>query len=418
MENRASKGPRQSSLELILIGIGILAVMALGLYGYRWLTTPLHPDAQGVRSVLASPPSPEWAAAVQQGQEFVRTSLVQQNLPGLSVAAGVAGEVVWAEGFGWADLEEQVPVAPNLRFRIGGTSIALTSAAVGLLLEEGRLGLDEPIRTYVPEFPEKPWPVTLRELMAHVAGVRHYRGEEDFMPSAHCVRAAEGLQSFSGDPLLFQPGTQFRYSTYGWILVSAAVEAAASEPFYAFLNARVFAPLGMHDTLPDSAAQPLPDRVTFYYPRLNADLHYGPETASVVDLSCFAGAGGFLSTPTDLVRFGLALADGKLLQAATVRLLQAPARLASGEETGYGLGWDLETVSIAGEPTVLVGHDGELTLGGSTSLLTWPERGIVVAVTANISYADTFSIAARIVELLAERAPGPSGTSKAPGSTR
>lgn len=402
-ENRRPRRPQPNTLELVLLGLGILLVAALGVYGYRWITTPLHPDARGVPSVLAAPPAPRWADAVARGQALVRASLVRQNLPGLSVAAGIGGEVVWAEGFGWADLDERVPVAPSMRFRIGGASIPLTSAAVGLLLEDGRLELDEPIRTYVPAFPEKAWPVTLRELMAHVAGVRHFRGEGDFMPSAHCDRAVEGLRSFAQDPLSFQPGTRFLYSTFGWVLVSAAVEAAADEPFDAFLRARVLAPLGMLDTLPDVAAQPLADRVTFYYPRLNADLRYGPETASVVDLSSFAGGGGYLSTPTDLVRFGLALGGGELLEPDTVRRLQAPQTLSSGEETGYGLGWDLETVSIAGTPTQLVGHDGELTMGGSTSLLMWPERGIVVAVTANISYADTFSIAAGIVEVLAGR---------------
>src|SRR6185295_20237340 len=96
---------------------------------------------------------------------IVRAALVDHNLPGLSVAVGVSRDIVWAEGFGWADLENHVPVAPETRFRIGTASKVLTSAAVGLLLEQGRLRLDEDIRTHVPEFPEKPWPITLRQVM-------------------------------------------------------------------------------------------------------------------------------------------------------------------------------------------------------------------------------------------------------------
>ena len=226
-----------------------------------------------------------------------------------------------------------MPVAPESRFRIGAVSIALTSAAVGLLVEEGRLQLDEPIQTVVPEFPEKEWPVTLRELMAHVAGVRHYRGEGDYLPTAHCGRAAEGLEKFADDPLRFQPGTRFRYSTYGWVLVSAAIEAAADEPFFACMNARIFAPLGLHDTVPDSAMPATSDPVTFYYPRFNAETRYGPQLAGEADHSCFAGAAGFRSTPSDLVRFALALEGGEFLQPATVELLQAPQRLVSGEES-------------------------------------------------------------------------------------
>jgi CubicO group peptidase (beta-lactamase class C family) len=154
--------------------------------------------------------SRQWAGAVEQGRQIVRTAITEQNLPGLSVAVGAGGDLVWAEGFGWADLENRAPVAPQTRFRIGTASVALTSAAVGLLLEKGRLKLDDEIQTYVPAFPAKQWPVTLRQLMGHLAGVRHYRGEEDYMPSAHCERALEGVQKFAVDPLRFEPGTQFR----------------------------------------------------------------------------------------------------------------------------------------------------------------------------------------------------------------
>jgi len=130
---------------------------------------------------------------VEQARRSARAGLVTQNLPGLSVAVGIDGEIAWAEGFGWADMEKRVPVAPAMRFRIGHTSKALTSAAVGLLLEKGRLRLEDEIQTYVPEFPEKQWPVTLRQLMGNVAGVRHYESDEDSSPSAHCERAVEGL---------------------------------------------------------------------------------------------------------------------------------------------------------------------------------------------------------------------------------
>ncbi len=151
------------------------------------------------------------------------------------------------------------------------------------------------------------------------------------------------------DPLRFEPGTQFRYSTYGWVLVSAAVEAAANEPFSAFMRSQIFEPLGMGDTTPDSPKEPIPDRATFYFPRFNEDTHYGPEVATEVDYSCFAGAGAFLSTPSDLVQFGIAVSNGKLLKPDTVAMLQTPQRLTSGEENSYGLGWDLETVPLAGE---------------------------------------------------------------------
>jgi serine beta-lactamase-like protein LACTB, mitochondrial len=136
----------------------------------------------------------------------------------------------------------------------------------------------------------------------------------------------------------------------------------------------------MDDTRADSATEPIADRATFYFPRFAADPRYGLHLMRPIDYSCYAGASAFLSTPSDLVRFGMAINSGKLLQPATVQLLQTPQRLASGEETGYGLGWDLETVTLAGEQTRVVGHDGpSRRLGGMVaSLMTFPEHGIVV----------------------------------------
>ena len=169
----------------------VVFLAGLGIYTFVIaVSTKLHPNPKDVPSVTLAAPPPKWAAAVDQGRQIARAGLIRQNLPGLSVAVGIGGDIVWAEGFGWADMEKRVPVAPGMRFRIGHVSKALTSAAVGLLLEKGKLRLEDEVQTYVPEFPTKPWPVTLRQLMGHVAGIRHYEGEEDYMPSAHCERAS------------------------------------------------------------------------------------------------------------------------------------------------------------------------------------------------------------------------------------
>jgi serine beta-lactamase-like protein LACTB len=375
-------------------------------------STTLHPDPQDVKSAMASPPLPKWADAVKQSQQIVRAGLTEQNLPGVSVAVGVAGDIVWAEGFGWANLEGRVPVDPGMRFRIGHVSKALTSAGVGLLRQQGRLHLDAEIQEYVPAFPRKEWPVTLRQLMGHVAGIRHYRDTEwGDKPTAHCDRASEGLKSFSSAPLLFEPETQYRYSTYGWVLVSAAVEAAADEPFFAFMGSKVFTPLGMADTVPDFPTESIPNRATSYYRKLER------ERTSNVDYSCFAGAGAFLSTPSDLVRFGFAMiqggrlrqgfgAQGPLLRPETVSMLQTRQQLTSGEETDYGLGWMLDSVELAGERTPLAGHASRTIEGASTSFLTFPERGLIVAVMANRSFGDPRSIALDIAQAFAVSSGG------------
>jgi serine beta-lactamase-like protein LACTB, mitochondrial len=404
MSTNSSNHRTPTWLTVLGLGVGVLVAVGLGIFSFlNALSTPLHPNPQEVPSAVEVPPSPAWVSAVELGRQQARAGLVEQNLPGLSVAVGVGDELVWAEGFGWADLDKRTPVSPRMRFRIGHVSKALTSAGVGVLLEKSRMRLDGEIQTYVPAFPAKDWPITLRQLMGHMAGLRHYETETDYRPSAGCERASDGLQSFADDPLLFEPGTQYRYSTYGWILVSAAVEAAADEPFFTFMRRQVFEPLGMSGTTVDSASEPIPDRVTFYYPRFSGDPSTGPEPAGTVDYSCFAGAGAFLSTPSDLVRFGIALETGTLLKRSTVANLQMPQLLASGKETDYGLGWMLNTVPLAGEATREVGHASLTLLGGSTSFLIFPERGIVVAVMSNTSRAGTRSIASRIAEAFARR---------------
>jgi serine beta-lactamase-like protein LACTB len=403
-----SKSRTEAWLALIVLAVGLLLAAILGLFAYMSATaTPLHPNAQDVPSVTRSAPLPTWADAVEQGRQIVRAGLTEQNLPGISVAVGVGDDIVWAEGFGWADLEKQVKVAPDTRFRIGTASKALTSAAVGLLLENDRLKLDDEIQKYLPTFPQKQWPVTLRQLMGHLAGVRTDGGDEGPLFSVRCERTVEGLQYFKDSQLLFEPGTQYRYSSYGWILVSAAVEAAADEPFFTFMGQQIFEPLGMDDTRADSATEPIPDRATFYFPRFAADPRYGLHLMRQIDYSCYAGSSAFLSTPSDLVRFGMAINSGKLLQPATVQLLQTSQRLASGQETGYGLGWDLETVALAGKQTRTVGHDGDSLGGMVASLIRFPEHGIVVSVTSNISYADTFAVALKIAQAFAEQGKSP-----------
>jgi len=185
--------------------------------------------------------------------------------------------------------------------------------------------------------------------MGHTAGVRSDGGDERPLFGETCARPVDALQHFDHTPR-FEPGTEYRFSNFSWILVSAAVEAASGEPFLMFMRRQIFDPLGMNHTDAQSGSEPGPDLATSYFPRFGGDPRYGPDPMRPINLSCYAGASTFLSTPSDLVRFALAINGGKLLQPTTVQLLQTTQRLPSGKDTGYGLGWDLETVDVAGHP--------------------------------------------------------------------
>lgn len=388
---------------LIVLGIGTIIAGVAGIFIYNSATaTPLHPDAQQMSSVAGADPLPRWNAAVAEARQLVRASVAEQNLPGLSVAVGIDGDIVWAQGFGFADLDSRTPVTPDTRFRIGTASIALTAAAAGLLLEEGRLKLDDEIQTLVPEFPKKPLPITVRQLMAHTSGLRNDGGDEGPLFGRQCQRPVEALEEFADSSLRFDPGAEYRFSSYGWILISAAIEAAAGEPFLTFMQKRVFTPLGMDDTGADLHAGGMADMATPYFPRFAADPRYGPDPMREINLSCYSGASVFVSTPSDLVRFASAVNGGKLLKPETVTLLQTPQRLASGQDTGYGLGFDLETLDLSGQQIRIVGHDGEVLGGTVSSLMALPD-GMVIALVANTSYADTLAIGSKIAQAFAKK---------------
>lgn len=412
------------------VGLGVL-IPALWIFS-SFNATPVHPAPESVPAVANLAPPPNWAAAVQRARQVVRAAVAAQNLPGVSVAAGLGGEIVWAEGFGFADLRTATPVTPAHRFRIGTVSTLLASAAAGLLLEQGRLNLDDDIEKYVPAWAREQQPVTLRQLMGHTRGVTPDDGDEAPLHRRHCERAAQAVEHFKNWLYSDDPN-----SIYDWIMVSAAIEAAAGQPFFAFMQERVLAPLEMRDTAADpgpmaaevegedfpgfilireliydpeavrgagGSARPLEGgEVTAYSTRFRSDPKYGLHVARLADYSCYAGSAGFLSTPSDLVRFAMALQGGKLLEPATIQLLQTSQRLDSGEETGYGLGWDLEALTLAGQPAVAAGHNGDLPGGRVASLWTFPGYGLAVAVTSNVEHADTFSVAVKIAEAFAEQ---------------
>ncbi|HYE85365.1 MAG TPA: serine hydrolase domain-containing protein [Vicinamibacterales bacterium] len=396
--------PRRVKYAVVLI-IGLPAVFLLFSaviipLVFKATMVPVHADPARVPAQTSAPVEPHWAFAAGEAGRMARTLVVEDNLPGVSVAVGVDGRLVWAGGFGWADIEARRPVTPDTLFRIGTVSKSLTAAAVGLLRQRGQLDLDAPVQRYVPAFPQKEAPITTRQAMAHIAGLRHHRGEDEYMPQTHCDNLAEALALFADDDLKFTPGTDWRYSTYGWILVSAVVESAAGRPFEEFMATDVFAPLGMRATVPDPARQPMPQRTQFYWPRAWRDTSHGLEHPTEVDYSCFTGAGYYLSTPSDLVRFAMAMDGHALLDAETTALLQTPVTLPSGKTTGYGLGWFVERAPFGDGETLLIHHPG-IAVGGMTVLRRYPEHGIVVAVTTNVTFAKLAPFAAQVAALFA-----------------
>lgn len=327
-------------------------------------------------------PAPAWAgvpaccaALVAEVRTLLRDSMARAGVPGAQIAVMREGHLVWSEGLGFADLEQGVAVGRDTRFRAGSISKSLTSAAIGLLVERGRLDLDAEVQRYVPEFPRKRWPITVRQVAGHLAGIRHYRGDE-FASRERYADVRAGLAVFRDDSLLFEPGTRYQYSSYGWNLLAAVVEAAGGRPFLQFMTGEVFRPLGLTHTGADHVDSLVPGRARWY---TVADSGRAVVNAPFVDNSLKWAGGGFLSTAEDLAAFGDAIAAGRLLRPETAESLWAPMRTRDGRATGYGVGWVVRQDSAGRR---WVGHSGG-SMGGTAYLVVYPEARLALALLVN-----------------------------------
>ncbi|HEV8124639.1 MAG TPA: serine hydrolase domain-containing protein [Gemmatimonadales bacterium] len=340
------------------------------------LLVPFLPIQAQTPTTAARPRTVEQAIA--EARRFIQDTMKVLGAPGASITVMRNARVIWSEGFGYADVEQQVKVTPATRFRIGSVSKPLTSIALGLLYEEGKLDLDSPVQRYVPGFPVKRWPITVRQVAGHLAGIRHYNDGE-FENMLHYPTVDSGLSIFRNDSLLFEPGTRYAYSSYGWNLLSAVIEGASGQPFLTFMQTRVFGPAGMTHTVPEFNDSIIPFRARFY---TRSDSVGPVVNAQYVDNSYKWAGGGFLSTTEDLAHFGQLLLDGKLLQPATRDLWWTSQKTTDGKETGYGIGWGVSTDSTG---RVRVGHTGG-AMGGTASLQIFPKEKLVIALLVNSDY--------------------------------
>src|SRR5467141_2697033 len=348
----------------------------IGLAGFLIPATLAAQGAPCISRRSGSVPA-EYAAIVAQERTLMCERLATR-IPGVQVAVAVNGKLVWSEGFGYADVERKRPVTRETQFRIGSVSKPLTAAAVALLYQQGKLDLDAPVQRYVPSFPDKGYPITTRQLAGHLAGIRHYRGDE-FVLNRRFGSVAEGLTIFQDDSMLYPPGTRFSYSTYGWNLISAVIEGAAGQDFLSFIGHNVFRPLGMTHTAPDRADSLIPNRTLFY--------ERGPVVGFVPAPTVYnrymCDAVGFSSTAEDLVKFDSALLKPGFLRAETLELLFTSQQTDRGEPTGYGIGWFVSTDSLGHR---WVFHGGS-SVGGSTAFGVDRDSRIVIAITSNLSDA-------------------------------
>jgi len=335
--------------------------------------------------------SPTTENAIIQADAMFEQAVASPTVPGISVAVAGGEGVIWARGFGWADLESKVPMTTRTKMRIGSVAKPFTAAALMRIYEQGRVDLDADVRTYVPAWPASHPVITLRQLTSHTSGVRHYEGDE-FLSNRYYPTIVESLDIFKDSPLKFEPGTDQAYSTYAWTLVSAAIEGAdGGRSFGDVMQQEVFTPIGMQESTLDVQSEIIPNRQR-PYTVVDGELRNAPQT----DHSYKWGGGGFIASSSDVARFAMAHLDGKFLKPDTVAQMFQPAPMSGGRFSQYGIGWqigfgrylekysdDANALRIMAEHPDAVMHSGGST-GGVTMMILCRDHGRAVVVVKNV----------------------------------
>jgi serine beta-lactamase-like protein LACTB len=262
----------------------------------------------------------------------------REMVPGISAAIADKDGVVWAKGYGYADLENQVSMTNQHKMRIGSIAKLITAAGMMRLHEQGKLSLDTPITEYVDVWPKRHAPISLRQLAAHTAGVRSYKDNAEFILNRHFSDTVSSLSLFKDDPLLFQPGTASKYSTFAYSLIAAAMEGAdKNRDFKQIIQQEVFNPLVMQNSIFDDQADIIALRQRPYVVR-DGKLLNAPQS----DHSYKYAGGGFIATPSDISRFAVAHTHQTYLQKASLDAMFSRAKLDNGKALAFGIGWMID----------------------------------------------------------------------------
>src|SRR5688572_24230264 len=228
---------------------------------------------------------------------------VEINTPAISIAIGIDNQIVWSQAIGYKDVEKLEPADINTKFRVGSTSKAVTSVALGKLVQNKLIDLDGTIQNYVPFFDASKPPITIRQLASHSSGIRNYKNAE-FNSNTEYASIEESMRVFMYDSLLFEPGSKFSYATYNYTVLSAAIEQVTGISYLEYMQKEIFTPLGMSNTFGDYKTRHIENRAQFY--DYNAQEKKIVKAQEVNNSNKWAG-GGLVSTPSDLVKLGNAL---------------------------------------------------------------------------------------------------------------
>jgi CubicO group peptidase (beta-lactamase class C family) len=320
---------------------------------------------------------------------YVRSEMERQHIPGVALLVSRGGKIVQAEGFGLSNVELQVAVKPETVFQSGSVGKQFTATAVMMLVEEGKVGLDDPLTKYFPDAPATWKEVTVRELLSHTAGFGDYPAKFNFRKD---WTEPELLKLVESIPLAYPPGTKWDYSNLGYLTLGILIHRVTGEFYGDFLQQRIFQPLGMQTTRIISEADIIPNRAAGYR-LVKGELKNQEWVAPMVNTTA---DGSLYFSILDLAKWDAALYTEKLLKRASLDQMWAPAKLKNGQpnKEGYGFGWFI--TDRHGHH--VVGHDGAWQ-GFKTAIARYVNDQLTVVVLANLEQAKPEVIAEHVADI-------------------
>ena len=327
-------------------------------------------------------------ACLAQNTNLRMDQIVQSHLPDHqfmgSVLVARRGEVLLSKGYGSADLEWDIPNAPDTKFRLGSITKQFTAASILLLEERGKLNIQDPVKKYLPDAPAAWDKITIFHLLTHTSSIPNFTSFPDYRKLEPFPTTAEQLVAhFRDKPLEFEPGEKWNYSNSGYVLLGYLIEKISGGTYQKFVTENIFAPLGMKDSGYDSNAAILPHRASGY--------SIGPggiENAGYINMTVPLSAGGLYSTTQDLLKWEQGLFGGKVLQPASLQKMITPFK------NDYAFGLQVETK----RGHKVIDHGGGIE-GFNTELEYYPEDELTIAVLANVNGPAPPKIAAQLAAI-------------------
>jgi len=338
------------------------------------------------------------SACLAQGQnpasadpvvEYVHAEMQRQHIPGLALLVARGGKIIKAEGFGLANVELQVPVKPETVFQSGSVGKQFTATAVMMLVEEGKIGLDDKLTKYFPHAPDQWNEVTVRELLSHTAGFGDYPKNFNFRKD---WTEDELLKMVEGIPLASAPGTKWEYSNLGYLTLGILIHRVTGEFYGDFLQQRIFQPLGMSSTRIISEADIVPNRAAGYR-LVKGELKNQEWVAPMVNTTA---DGSLYFSILDLAKWDAALYTEKLLKRSSLNLMWTPVKLKDGQPNkgNYGFGWSIDERN----GHRCIHHDGSWQ-GFETAIDRYVDDQLTVAALSNLAGAEPGKITQHVAEL-------------------